>query len=31
MSEWDFTWGLKGDALIEAQATGATAWDWEWL
>jgi len=29
MSEWDFTWGLKGDALIEAQTTGATAWDWQ--
>ena len=31
MSDWDFTWGLKGDALIEAQSSGATDWEWKWL
>ncbi len=28
-SEWDFTWGLSGQALIDAQGSGATYEEWE--
>jgi uncharacterized LabA/DUF88 family protein len=29
MSEWDFLWGLEGDALMDAMATGATREEWD--
>ena len=28
-SEWDFTWGLTGEELIDAQSTGATYEEWD--
>ncbi len=28
MSEWDFLWGLEGDALMEAMSSGATNKEW---
>ena len=31
MSEWDFLWGLEGDALMDAMATGATADEWDYI
>ena len=31
MSEWDFLWGLTGDALMEAMATGGTSEDWAYI
>ena len=31
MSEWDFLWDLKGKELLEAQATGGTKEDWEYI
>lgn len=31
MSEWDFLWGLEGDELMDAMASGATSWDWDYI
>lgn len=31
MSEWDFLWGLEGDELMDAMASGATASDWDYI
>lgn len=31
MSEWDFLWGLKGEALINAMSTGCTDEDWAYI
>ncbi len=31
MSEWDFLWGLEGDELMDAMASGATAWEWDYI
>lgn len=31
MSEWDFLWGLEGDALMDAMATGATWEEWDYI
>ena len=31
MSEWDFLWGLTGEALMDAMATGGTAEDWAYI
>ncbi len=30
MSEWDFLWGLKGQALQDAMATGIEFDDWDY-
>lgn len=29
MSEWDFLWGLSGQELDDAMASGATDWEWD--
>ena len=31
MSEWDFLWDLKGEALEGAMTTGATKADWDYI
>ncbi len=31
MSKWDFLWGLEGDELMDAMASGATAWEWNYI
>lgn len=31
MSEWDFLWGLEGNELMDAMASGATAWEWDYI
>ncbi|MBD5485977.1 MAG: hypothetical protein HDR18_10775 [Lachnospiraceae bacterium] len=31
MSEWDFLWGLEGDELMDAMASGGTEADWEYI
>ncbi len=31
MSDWDFLWGLEGDALMDAMSTGATAEEWAYI
>lgn len=31
MSEWDFLWGLEGEELMEAMASGGTEEDWEYI
>lgn len=31
MSEWDFLWGLKGQALEDAMAFGIEQDDWDYL
>ena len=31
MSEWDFLWGLTGEALMDAIAAGGTAEDWAYI
>lgn len=31
MSEWDFLWGLEGQALMDAMATGGTYEDWAYI
>lgn len=31
MSEWDFLWGLTGNALMDAMTTGGTAEDWAYI
>ena len=31
MSEWDFLWGLTGNALMDAMSTGGTAEDWAYI
>ena len=31
MSEWDFLWGLTGDTLMDAMATGGTEEDWAYI
>jgi len=31
MSDWDFLWGLEGQELMDAMATGATWAEWEYI
>ena len=31
MSEWDFLWGLKGQELLDAMASGCTAEDLRYI
>lgn len=31
MSEWDFLWGLEGQELLDAMATGATYEEWAYI
>lgn len=31
MSEWDFLWGLSGQALEDAMSSGGTDDDWEYV
>ncbi len=31
MSDWDFLWGLTGDELMDAMASGGTADDWAYI
>ncbi len=31
MSEWDFLWGLSGQELMDAMASGGTYADWEYI
>ena len=31
MSDWDFLWGLEGEELMDAMASGATAWEWDYI
>ena len=31
MGDWDFLHGLEGQELLNAQATGATDWDWRYV
>ncbi len=31
MGDWDFLYELKGQELLDAQATGATDWDWRYV
>ena len=31
MSDWDFLWGLEGQELLDAMATGATYEEWAYI
>lgn len=31
MSEWDFLWGLEGQELKDAMASGGTDADWDYI
>ena len=31
MGDWDFLYGLEGQELIDAQSTGGTSEDWDYV